>query len=78
MSVEASGKARLRAALGRREVLGRPVADHRADPRDDVTTALIDALDDIRPAGHRHLRGDGPARRTDPGRSGGGHPEAAR
>ncbi|MFB7507346.1 MULTISPECIES: cytochrome P450 family protein [Streptomyces] len=46
LSVEASDDARRKAALGQREVLGRVVADHRSDPRDDVTGALIEVLDD--------------------------------
>ncbi|MFF4902781.1 cytochrome P450 [Streptomyces sp. NPDC001068] len=46
LSVEASDDARRKAALGQREVLGRLVADHRNDPRDDVTGALIEALDE--------------------------------
>ncbi|MGV9914725.1 cytochrome P450 family protein [Streptomyces tendae] len=46
LSVEASGEARRRAAEGQREVLGRLVAGHRTDPRDDITGALIRARDD--------------------------------
>jgi len=46
LSVEASGEARRRAAEGQREVLGRLVAEHRSDPRDDITGALVRARDD--------------------------------
>ncbi|MFD0304436.1 cytochrome P450 [Streptomyces sp. NPDC127119] len=46
LSVEVSGAERQAAAIGQREVLARLVADRRAAPLGDLTSALIEALDD--------------------------------
>ncbi|MFJ4830759.1 cytochrome P450 [Streptomyces sp. NPDC088747] len=46
LSVEVSGAERQEAAVGQREVLARLVADRRAAPLGDLTSALIEALDD--------------------------------
>ncbi|PSM45349.1 cytochrome P450 [Streptomyces dioscori] len=46
LSVEVSGAERQQAAVGQREVLARLVADRRAAPLGDLTSALIEALDD--------------------------------
>ncbi|MDQ1034346.1 cytochrome P450 [Streptomyces sp. V3I8] len=46
LSVEVSGAERQEAAVGQREVLARLVADRRVAPLGDLTSALIEALDD--------------------------------
>ncbi|MCX4238683.1 cytochrome P450 [Streptomyces sp. NPDC020707] len=46
LSVEVSGAERQKAALGQREVLAQLVAERRAAPLGDLTSALIEALDD--------------------------------